>query len=288
MGEGQLGVGMEGADGLGHERAYEVWEGRIGEVKKPCKVKSLSLVGAARRVWGLLEQVGKEDVSVRMERVPGDLFRAEQVGELGELAGAAVYVQVNQLRAKALEKGVESASTKLPKALVVAVKAQRERMSKVVEYHLGDKPHVRRLLAEIRAHRRHQDWASDLDNLCGVYRAYEAELQKDAVHYSAEDVQKASALAFQMHGNATRRRLQQKPSAYWLGQGAKLMAVLGAIYEDVWKTARWVMRDLPEEELERRFPALFAGLGGRPRKPKPPKKPRQKREKTTKGEEATP
>ncbi len=275
MGGDLLGVGVEGVEVPEHQKAYAVWAERLGEAQ-PSKLRSLRVSEVSTRVWKLLDEVGKEDVVGKLEKIPAELFRAEQVGELEELARVGVHVRANQLKAKALEKGTQTA-TKLPKALVAAVGGLRKRMCKVVAYHLGDMAHVRRLLAEIRAHRRHRDWASDLDTLCGLYRAYAEVLQKDTVRYRAEDVQEAFALTFQMR--ATRLgRPQSSPSAYWDDQGQRLITVARAIYDDVLKTARWVMRDLPESELDKRFPPLFAGQGGRPRKPKPPREPKPKRQ----------
>ncbi len=245
---------------LENKAAYESLEADLAAAK-PSEAKSLNLKVAATRAFLIHEEIGKPDAAELVKELTPKVFNRHHLVLLVTAANAASYAYAMLKDAKAL---TDEDSAKLPPELVEAAKAHRKRMYKVAEYSLDEIPDASKRLADIRSGHGYIDLASDLTRLVNLYEDYKSILQKDKAKYNAADVQRALDLDQQITQRLNQTK--QKRITLWTDQSARVATVLRAVYEDVAATGRWVLRHLPEETLDERFPSLFAGKGGRPSK----------------------
>lgn len=235
--------------------AYESLQAALASVSLGSAPK-VNLKAAAVRAARLYQQMQREDVRALLGRLPDDpgLFDQAQVPLLLTLSAAASHVSAALKDAKALREGE---GARLPRELVEEATALRLRMLSVAEYNLGDDPDVAKRLADIRAGVGYLDLAEDLNRLGMLYQANASTLARDQHKYRAEDGARAFALDAEIvaHLDAERRA----GVAHWTEQAQRLATLLRATYDDVAATGRWLLRHLPAEALQRRFPSLFGG-----------------------------
>jgi hypothetical protein len=176
-----------------------------------------------------------------------------------ESSALATWHAVKQMRnAAALASGV-----KIPDEVVAQGMDLKQTMIKVIDYHLGQRPEIFKLLASIRDGTGYVDLASDLSRLSEQYEIHATTLAVDTVRYKATDGATAGRLAHAIHQVLGDGR--SSDASYWSDYLGRAWSLLVITYAEVSATGRWLFR---HEDGESRFPSLYAvGRQRRSRRP---------------------
>lgn len=265
--ESGVNVGENAAEDITAETelAYEEIKAEL-ELTTPSKTKSLNLKVLSTRGRLLYAEVQKPDVSIRIAKLDPDLFNRQSVPRLLVCSRAAAYAYGKHKDAKTLRRSEE---VRLPKTLVDKAQNKRGEMIVVLEYVVGADEEVAALLKDIKSGRGYEDLATDLERLGRLYEQHKEALHQDRLKYRKGDAAEARALDDEITGLLDANRRQQ--IKHWTEQSAKVASLLRDTYSEVVDAARWVMRT--SNDLDSRFPSLFAGKGGRKAKSKTEKTP---------------
>jgi hypothetical protein len=187
------------------------------------------------------------EVRAEFAGLPAHRFAMRHVDAL-ETAAQATWYTVIRLR----DASVLGSSAKLSDGLVTEATTVKQRMLRVLEYHLDHLPEVALTLADIRPGSGHIDTSDDLMRLGGLYEAHALALAVDTRHYQASDAATAKRLAQAINkvlGDGRSSDVQ-----YWTDYLARAWTFLVTTYEEVSAAGRWLFRD---ENGETRFPSLY-------------------------------
>jgi hypothetical protein len=202
--------------------------------------------------------VKQPEVRVRFAGLPAGEFDQQQVERLETVSLAAWHVTVSRNSAT-----VQSSGTKISESDIEAGMLLKQRMIKVIEYHVGHLGEVSTELTSIREGTGYLDMANDLMRLGTLYQRYIAEISADTRHYRAEDREDAGRLAHSVHQVLGDGR--DTDARYWNGYLPRAWSLLVDTYDEVSAAGRWLYR---HENGEMRFPSLYAiGRQRRSRRP---------------------
>lgn len=191
--------------------------------------------------------VTQPEVRARFAALPASDFEMVHVDRL-ESAALATWHTIIQLRIAE----VQSSGARLPEGTLAEAAAVKQRMLRVLSYHLDDDEHVAAELTAIRSGSGYVDLASDLMRLAGLYEQNAEALAADTRHYQAEDGVTAKRLAHTMVQVLGDGRYDD--AAYWSDYHARAWTLLINTYEEVSAAGRWLYRDADGES---RFPSLY-------------------------------
>jgi hypothetical protein len=202
--------------------------------------------------------VKQPEVRARFANLPAGEFDQLCVDRLETTSLAAWYVTVSRNSAS-----VQSSGTKIAESDIEAGVLLKQRMIKVIDYHVGHLTEVSTELDSIREGTGYLDMASDLLRLGALYLRYIAEISGDTRHYRAEDREEAGRLAHTVHQVLGDGR--DTDARYWNGYLPRAWSLMVDTYEEVSAAGRWLYR---HENGEQRFPSLYAiGRQRRSRRP---------------------
>lgn len=187
-------------------------------------------------------------------------FDIKHLDDLGKLAWAAWYVRTVTLSAAATNTDV-----KIPIELLDAESARKERMLKVLEYHLDDHPKVSRIVVSIRSGTGYRDLAQDLTRLAELYADHKLVIEKDVKLYQSGDMAGARKGAEAILGALAADRAGDERT--WIDLQNRAWTLLLASYNEVAAAGAWIHRKA--DDVDERFPSLYAigrAGSGRPRK----------------------
>jgi hypothetical protein len=199
--------------------------------------------------------VKQPEIRAEFASLPPGRFDMRHVEVLETAAQATWYAAVNLQDASVLGSGA-----KLSNELVNEATDVKQRMQRVLDYHLDHLPDVSLKLADIRAGNGHIDLADDLMRLGSLYESHAETLALDARRYQAGDAVTAKRLAQAINkvlGDGRSSDVQ-----YWTDYLGRAWTFLVTTYEEVSGAGRWLFRN---ENGETRFPSLYA-IGRQPRR----------------------
>jgi hypothetical protein len=168
------------------------------------------------------------------------------VDALAEEAMATWYARYRSIHA-------ERATGVPPQELAGQGYKLRSRMLRVLEYNLEENEGVMKQVAIIRVGSGYLDLANDLTALAELYERNGSALTVDQRHYRKEDAAEArrvaSALLTHLGGGTS------APPGGWQEMQARCWTLLNRTYREVRRGGLFLF---PNEEGERRFPALLA------------------------------
>ena len=244
-------------DSEGTRKAFEELRPLLDEQTdlRPIRVdvgKAAALIAAAGRM------VQKPEIRARFAEVPPQMFDIRHIERLERSGLALWYAAVQRKRA-----AVGASRSPLPANLVTDAVATKQRMMKVVRYHVGDDPAVAAELADISAGQGYADLSADLLRLVPFYEIHEELLRRDPTHYRADDRVRAATLAqriLECLGDGATGEDQM-----WREYVQRAWTFAVNTYEEVAATGRWLYRHEGGAEM---FPSLFKTLrqssGSRP------------------------
>ncbi len=208
-----------------------------------------NLQRAANAALSVAEQLTREEVRARfVELAARGGFDLGLLDDLPLAAAAAWHV-----RQQVVQAGDAGVEPQLPVALFQQATALRARMIKVLDYHRGEDPVVAARLAAIRGGKGHQDLASDLATLAGLYRQHRASLADDHRHYRASDEEEAHRVAASI---LTVLAGGSGPElAHWTEMQSRVWTLLQRAYDEVRRAGHYLFY---YEDPEDRFPSLYA------------------------------
>lgn len=200
----------------------------------------------------------------RFAALPKAEFDHSALDDLRAAAEAVLWIQAQLAKEEAGASGA-----RLPVELVAEASALRGRMLEVCAYHFRDDAALRAQVDDIRSGQGYLDLAEDLNRLASLYRAEAETLKQDLRFYRADDAKAALDLS----GRITRELRSQGPQAArdvaW-----RTFAVLAALYAEVARGARFLLREAGEAA----FPPLYSVCRAAPKRrdktpPAPPTPP---------------
>lgn len=202
--------------------------------------------------------VKQPEVRVRFAGLPAGEFDQQHAERLETVSLAAWHVTVSRNSAT-----VQTSGTKISESDIEAGMLLKQRMIKVIEYHVGHLGEVNTELVSIREGTGYLDMANDLMRLGTLYQRYIAEISGDTRHYRAEDREDAGRLAHSVHQVLGDGR--DTDARYWNGYLPRAWSLMVDTYDEVSAAGRWLYR---HENGEMRFPSLYAiGRQRRSRRP---------------------
>jgi hypothetical protein len=202
--------------------------------------------------------VKQPEVRARFATMPAGEFDQQHVDRMETVALAAWHAIVSHDSAS-----VQSSGAKILEPVIENCKTTKQRMMKVIAYHVG---HVAEVLAEleaISAGTGYLDMAKDLKRLVALYKLYDAEIRGDTRHYRPEDRDEAGRLAEAIHQVLGDGR--DTDARYWSGYVTRAWSLMVVTYGEVSAAGRWLFR---HENGEGRFPSLYTiGRQRRSRRP---------------------
>jgi len=203
----------------------------------------------------ILPVLADKALTARFASLPKSEWNPQALIDLPLVAQAVLLAGTELASAQA-----RSDLAKLPEDLLTEATAVKSRMLRVLDYLLGEEELVARELSAIRSGTGYLDLAQDLAQLAKLYQSERAQLQKDRHLYQATDETLAATLAQRIFSEL--RRDQPVAQRERLGQATALLLHL---YDEVAATARWLLRNKPEEAAQR-FPSLIAASRRPPKK----------------------
>lgn len=191
--------------------------------------------------------VKQPEVHARFTALPATDF---DIGHVDRLEAAALATWHTIIKLRSAE--VQSSGAKLPEDTLAEATEVKQRMMRVLTYHLGDDDEVAAELADIRAGAGYVDLANDLMRLAALYEQHAEALAADTRHYHAEDSIAAKRLAHTMVQVLGDGRYDD--AAYWTEYHARAWTLLVNTYDEVSSTGRWLYRLAGGEH---RFPSLY-------------------------------
>ena len=221
----------------------------------PTQAQSLDARAAASFVLSqAMPLLSDKTLQARFASLPKTEWKPQSLTDL-PLAAQAVLAAATDLASVT----ARTDATRLPVDLLTESSACKSRMMKVLDYLLGEQEEIARELSAIRQGQGYLDLAQDLAQLGKLYGSERAQLQKDNHLYQQSDEKLASTLSQRIFSEL--RQEQPVAERERLTQAASLLVFL---YDEVAATARWLLRNTPEE-ASRSFPSLFRAAR-RPRK----------------------
>jgi hypothetical protein len=132
---------------------------------------------------------------------------------------------------------LQQATTKVPDAVAQPARIIRNRMFKVVEYHLGDLPEYAKQVVAIREGTGYEDLADDLARLAVLFHQAHDRVSHDPKHYVATD--RDDAMAYYETINTL---LRKPPTDPWGVPAAQAWTLISAEYKDLRDTVEWLWR----------------------------------------------
>lgn len=216
---------------------------------------------AAVKVLGMMQTLKSEgaDVVARLKALPKSEFDASKLDLLEPAARALL-----QSRAELASMQAAATGAKVPVSLLEQGQELKDRMMRLIDYHLGDvadngkadgEGSVASELADIRKGTGYLDLASDLVRLAALHRKNTAELDSDKKLFRATDPDDAVAVAGKIQDClGTSAALTSNPAK---DLAARSWTLLKTTYDDVVMTGRWLLRN--EDRGARLFPRLHTG-----------------------------
>lgn len=224
-------------------------------------INLLNLKTASNRALSVYQEATKPDATEWLSLVHPKIFNPARIPLLLTCAQAAAHIYAELSNAKSLKKDLHA---RLPAALVDRATEHRKKMQKVLDYNVSDIPEAAQILADIRSGTGYEDLSNDLYRLGQLYNQYQDTLEIDRVHFDFADARTAYDLDAQISLALDQNRRER--IAFWTQENARIITLLRSHYEEVAGTCRWLLRELSPSKLEDRFPSLFSGRGGRPKK----------------------
>jgi hypothetical protein len=231
-------------------------EGELAKLRKEdLALVTLDLQEVALAVLGVTELTHDPEVRRMFELLPAPVFDIRHLDLLPDLGWAAWHSRIEFLTASS-----SATKARLPVDLVERSTTRKNRMLKVVEYHLGDDPTEAAEVAAIRAGTGYLDTATDLVRLAGLYLKHAPRLALDVVSYRAsdEDDARADSAEIMRHLNA-----EGGAASRWAEMQSRVWTKLFESYEEVRAAGQFLFR---HDARKDRFPSLFAAAR-RPRRP---------------------
>ena len=191
--------------------------------------------------------IQQPEVRARFAALPAEEFDIGHVDRLESAALATWHASLSLRRAT-----VQSSGAQVPEDVSAEAVATKQRMMRVLAYHLGDNDEVVEQLADIRSGAGHLDLATDLMRLAELYEAHAETLAADTRHYRATDRDGARSLAMAIH-QALGDGLDNERDE-WAEYRARAWTFLVNTYEEVSALGRWIYR---HDDAERLFPSLY-------------------------------
>lgn len=202
--------------------------------------------------------VKQPEVRARFAGLPAGDFDQQHIERLETASLATWHVIVSRNSAS-----VQSTGTRISEADIEAGTLLKQRMIKVIDYHLGHVDEVSTELGSIIEGTGYLDMSSDLLRLRTMYQRYLAEISTDTRHFRAEDSENAGRLAHLIHQVLGDGR--DTDARYWSGYLPRAWSLLVVTYDEVAAAGRWLYR---HQNGEARFPSLYAiGRQRRSRRP---------------------
>jgi hypothetical protein len=141
----------------------------------------------------------------------------------------------------------------LPASVVEVASSLKNRMMRVVDYHLGDHAVAGPIVTAIRAGTGYLDLANDLVALARLYKKYLPLLEHDKKDYQAADETLAAQTGDQIINLLGGSTPEQRK---WADLQARAWSRLSADYDEVSAAGRYLKRN--DDDLETAFPSLIA------------------------------
>lgn len=242
--------------------ALEKLRPQLAEIA-PARRAALNL--AADEAAAVVRRVGDELASdpalrkafVDLGSVHFDIAHVDRLRDLG-----AALFHTASLAALAAATRTKA---RLPVDLVASAVELRKRMVRVLDYNLGQLPHVVALLEAVRSGRGHLDLGSDLVVLGGAYENHAEALALDKRHYDREDAQRAFDTAQSIQDELDRGLDTDQRQA--LLDLANVWTLTWESYNEVRDAALWMFRSDPDKQAL--FPSLYASKPSGTKKPTP-------------------
>lgn len=214
----------------------------------------------------LAERLKDADLVKRLRTLPATELDPAMMTDLLPAAQAVLYTQTRLAVTEAQQPG-----PRLPTELIDQASALRDRMLRVVEYHLSDSVEHEKEIASIKAGHGYTDLAEDLNRLATLYRAEGKNLREDRRHYQSGD----AVAAVQVSHRIQRELRPAEADPKVREQAWRAFAVLLELYEEVAAACRYILRKSHGEAL---FPSLITAGKARRRSsadpaPSPPPGP---------------
>lgn len=210
---------------------------------------------AAVAAVGVSRKVNEPAMRSVFAELPARRFDITLLDLLEPSAHAASFAYQEMSMAQAIASNVKLSATLAGDAATV-----RERMLKLVDFHLGDNKEIRLAIAHIRAGSGYLDTAADLSHLAKLYRENLDVLSRDPTHYVASDPESADRMALEIDrelgDGATPKQNQQREIV------ARAWTLLNDTYEQIARPGRWLFHDKGGDEL-------FVSLVAASRRPRP-------------------
>ncbi len=248
------------ADKAANEVAYETLKETLAATE-PSPVLALNLKVASNRALHVYEEAREPDATEWLALVHEKIFDKNRIALLLTCAQAAAHIYAELSNAKSLKDNLHA---RLPAALVDLATEHRKKMLKVLDYILGDLPDVAQILTDIRSGSGYEDLSNDLYRLGQLYNQHHDTLDADRIRFNFADARTAYDLDAQISMALDQNRRER--IAFWTQENARIITLLRSHYGEVAGTCRWLLRELDEDTLDERFPSLFSGRGGRPKK----------------------
>jgi hypothetical protein len=222
-------------------RLRDIADDRISWPRINLRLAAIAAVGVANRV---------KEPAVRavFSTLPEDKFNMALLDLLEPAAFAASFAYQEMATAEAL-----ATNAKLSAKLASEASTVRERMLKLVDFHLGDEEEIREVVADIRAGTGYVDTGSDLSRLAKLYRENLEVLSRDPTHYVASDPDSAERMAGEIDrelgAGPTSKERQQREIV------ARAWTVLNDTYEQIARPGRWLFHDKGGDKM---FPSLVS------------------------------
>ncbi|MGI5864248.1 MAG: hypothetical protein ACOX6T_19630 [Myxococcales bacterium] len=202
----------------------------------------INLHRAAVAAVGVARKVNQPEMRSVFAELPPTRFDIALLDLLEPAAHAASFAYHEASTAEAL-----ATNAKLPAKLASDSAALRERMLKLIEFHLGDDETIHRIVADIRAGSGYLDTAADLSRLAKIYRENLDLLSRDPTHYVASDPDSADRMALEIDrllgDGSTLKQNQQREIV------ARAWTLLNDTYEQIARPGRWLFHDKGGEKL---------------------------------------
>lgn len=213
----------------------------------------LDLSRGATAALALVERARREDARPRIEAMPSLFWEAATLDRLEEAAWAAWHTVVEGRKAAKAGARTVSAETDTASA------ALRDRMLRVLDYHLHDAPAVALELSDIRRGSGYIDRATDLWRLAQLYDAHRPALAGDARHWSPDDAQSARALA-----SAILQAVGQGGDNPWTDAQRRAWTHMLGLYNEAARGLSFIFHGTSVHDLQA-LPSMFTLLRSRPR-----------------------
>jgi hypothetical protein len=235
-----VGEKAEGAKAL-EEVKPKLWRIPADRIESP----NVSVEIAVRHARSIARLVHEPQIHARFSKLPHDEFDITALDDLDKAALAAWYARLDAMATAATPSDV-----KLPAELVVEATELRAKLSRMLEYYLGDDAKVAAELAFIRSGTGHQDLINDLTRLAQLHRDHRQTLARDSKYFRAEDATHADELARAMFETISSTQSSAKERTEL---AARAWTLLRDRYDEVASAGRWLLRNEGGEDI---FPKL--------------------------------